>query len=131
MMAIWRDVSAGGFQMDTAQIFYDAYVKQGFDPDGEIVHYVGYVDEQPVTSASLLCAGGIPGLYNISTPLEYRGRGYGTTITHLCLKVAQDRGYQYACVMPSSMGRKIYRKLGFVVSLDVPEYRWVRGERSE
>lgn len=131
MMAVWRDVSASGFEMDSVQIFYDAYVRQGFDPEGEIVHYIGYLDEQPVTSASLLCAGGIPGLYNISTPPNLRGMGYGTAITHLCLKVAQDRGYRYACVMPSPMGRKIYRKLGFVVSIDMPEYRWTQDKPSE
>jgi len=124
MMAVWRDISARGFHMDSAQIFYDAYIQQGFDPEGDIVHYVGYSGGQPVTSASLLCAGGIPGLYNISTLPDFRGKGYGTAITHWCLKVAQARGYPYACVMPSDMGRKIYRKLGFVVSIDVPEYQW-------
>lgn len=131
MMAVWRDVSASGFQVENAQIFYDAYVRQGFDPEADIVHYIGYLGEQPVTSASLLCAGGIPGLYNISTPPTFRGKGYGTAITHTCLKVAQDRGYPYACVMPSNMGRSIYRKLGFVVSIEVPEYRWMQGEQSK
>lgn len=124
MMAVWRDVSTVGFQMESAQIFYDAYSRQGYDSDGEIVHYIGYHDQQPVTSASLLCAGGIPGLYNISTPPEFRGKGYGTAITHMCLKEARSRDYQYACVMPSPMGRPIYRKLGFVVSMEIPEYRW-------
>lgn len=128
MLGLWRDASAQGFQMDSAQVFYDAYVRQGFDPDGDVLQYIGYVDEQPVTSATLLIAGGIPGLYDISTPPDFRGKGYGTAITHHMLKIAKERGYPYSCVMPSPLGRPIYKKLGFVVSMDMPEYRWKKAD---
>jgi ribosomal protein S18 acetylase RimI-like enzyme len=124
MLAVWRDVSAAGFGMDSAQIFYDAYGRHGFNPDGDVLHYIGYLGSQPVTSSTILFAGGIAGLYDVSTPPEYRQRGFGTAITQASLKVAQERSYRYACVLASTMGRSIYQKLGCSVQVDIPEYRW-------
>ncbi len=57
-LALWRDLSAAGFEMDNAQIFYDAYSRHGFDADSQVQHYIGYLGAEPVTSATLLLAGG-------------------------------------------------------------------------
>ncbi len=128
MLAVWRDVSAAGFQMDSAQIFYDAYVRHDFDPNGDALHYIGYIGSQPVTSSTVLFAGGIAGVYDVSTSPEFRQRGFGTAITHASLKLAQTRNYRYACVLASDMGRSIYQKLGCSITVDIPEYRWTAEE---
>lgn len=125
-MEEWWHVSAAGFEGDDAQIkiFYDAYVRYPLSADADCGHYIGYWNGEPVTSASLLLTDNIAGLYNISTPPQFRRRGFGTAVTHATLQTARQRGYRHACCMASRMGKPIYQRLGFRVQINVPEYQW-------
>ena len=88
-------------------------------------HYIAYVYDQPVTSATLLLAGGIAGIWDVSTPPAMRGRGYGSAITQAMLQIAYERGYEHAWVWSSQMGQEVYRKLGFVArDFGIREYVW-------
>jgi GNAT superfamily N-acetyltransferase len=124
MLETWKQVSAEGFGGDV-QVFYDAYARHGFGPDACSLHYIGYLDDQPVTSSTLLLAGGIASIYDVSTPPALRRRGFGSTITLAAMQEAQRRGYQYAWIWSSVMGKSVYRKLGFVdADFGVREYQW-------
>jgi hypothetical protein len=121
---VWRQISAAGFGADT-QIYYDAYARQGFADDASSTQYIGYVGDQPVTSSTLLLAGGIASVYDVSTPPALRRQGYGGAITFAMLQAARARGYQYAWIWSSQMGESVYRNLGFVAAdFGVREYRW-------
>ncbi|HEU5098168.1 MAG TPA: hypothetical protein VFU22_03925 [Roseiflexaceae bacterium] len=120
----WRDISAAGFGGDT-QIFYDAYARQGFGPEASSLHYIGYLGDQPVTSSTLLLAGGIASVYDVSTPAAFRRQGFGGAITLAALEEARRRGYQDAWIWSSQMGRSVYAKLGFVAGdFGIREYQW-------
>jgi GNAT superfamily N-acetyltransferase len=122
----WQQISAEGFGGDT-QIFYDAYARHGFGPDACSLHYIGYLGDQPVTSATLLLAGGIASVYDVSTPPAWRRQGLGSAITAAALYEARRRGYQSAWIWSSQMGQSVYSKLGFVAGdVGVREYRWRR-----
>ena len=41
------------------------------------LHYIGYLDATPVTSGTLLDAGGGATIYDVSTPPDFRRRGVG------------------------------------------------------
>jgi GNAT superfamily N-acetyltransferase len=126
MLGQWRQISAEGFGGDT-QIFYDAYARHGFGPEASSLHYIGYLGDQPVTSATLLLAGGIAGVYDVSTPPAWRRHGFGGAITAAALRAAWLRGYQSAWVWSSQMGQSVYRRLGFVAGdIGAREYRWRR-----
>ena len=92
MLEEWKRVSAAGFGGDV-QVFYDAYARHGFGPDAVSLHYIGYLDDEPVTSATLLLAGGVAGIYDVSTPPPLRGQGFASAITFATMEEAQKRGY--------------------------------------
>jgi GNAT superfamily N-acetyltransferase len=125
-LGVWRRVSAEGFEMpfDAIQPYYDAYLQEGFGADAVLVPYLGYHGDEPVTSGTLLCAAGLAGVYDVSTPPRARRRGYGSAITAHMMAEGRARGYRYACLLASSEGERIYRKLGFVLQLRPPEYIW-------
>jgi GNAT superfamily N-acetyltransferase len=124
MLAEWKRLSGAGFGGDV-QIFYDAYARHGFGPEAFSLHYIGYLNDEPVTSATLLIAGGIAGTYDISTPPSLRGRGFGGAITLSMLHEARRRGYRAAWTWASAMGKSVYERVGFVAAdFGVREYRW-------
>ncbi|HET9224243.1 MAG TPA: hypothetical protein VFO07_17150 [Roseiflexaceae bacterium] len=123
-LEVWKQVSAAGFGGDT-QIYYDAYARHGFGADAFSLHYIGYQGDLPVTSSTLLLAGGIASVYDVSTPPALRRQGYGSAITLATLQAARARGHQYAWIWSSQMGQGVYRKLGFAAAdFGVREYRW-------
>jgi GNAT superfamily N-acetyltransferase len=132
MLAEWLLTSCAGFghtvpPLDRLeeQPFYAAYARHGFGADAYSLHYIGYLDDQPVTSATLLLAGGIAGLFDISTPLAHRRQGFGSAITWAMLQEAQKRGVEQAYVWSSAMGKGVYRGVGFVpAEIGMREYQW-------
>ncbi len=124
MLDVWQHVSAAGFGFD-AQIYYDAYTRHGFGPEAISLHYIGFLHDKPVTSSTLLLAGGIAGIWDVSTPPAFRGHGYGSAITLALMREAHARGYQHAWVWSSDMGKAVYRKLGFVpADFGIRGYPW-------
>ncbi len=111
----WYRATVAGFEMTptNARIYYDAYTRLGFDSAGPFLHYVGYLDGEPVTSSTLLLTDNMAGIYDVSTAPAFRGRGLGTAITLAPFLEARARGYRYACLQSSTKGYNVYRRLGF------------------
>jgi GNAT superfamily N-acetyltransferase len=76
-------------------------------------HFLGRLDGAPVATATLLLAGGIGGIYDVSTAPEARRRGIGTAMTLAALQDARRLGYEIAYLQPSAMGRPLYERIGF------------------
>jgi ribosomal protein S18 acetylase RimI-like enzyme len=126
MMAEWIAVSQEGFGAELG-IFYDAYARHGYRSDASSVHYTGYVDESPVTSATLLDAGGCAAIYDVSTPPGYRRRGIGAAITYYLLQEIRSRGYADTWIWSSNVAKGVYRRLGFVrADFGLRAYKWRR-----
>jgi GNAT superfamily N-acetyltransferase len=132
MLKEWARATIAGFGHDAAHLenlpghaFYAAYARHGFGAEACSLHFVGYLDDQPVTSGTLLLAGGIAGLFDISTPPAFRRQGFGSAISWAMLNEAQMRGYRDAYVWSSRMGRNVYRSIGFVpTEIGMREYQW-------
>jgi GNAT superfamily N-acetyltransferase len=104
---------------------YTAYARHGYGDDAYSLHYIGYLDDQMVTSGTLLLAGGIAGLFDISTPVAYRRQGFGSAISWWMMYEAQQRGYRQAYVWSSPLGRHVYQGVGFVpTAIGMREYSW-------
>jgi GNAT superfamily N-acetyltransferase len=126
MLDIWKHISTAGFGVDV-QVHADAYARHGFGPAAISLHYTGYLENTPVTSGTLLLAGGIAGIWDVSTPPAMRGQGFGSAITLHMLDEAHRRGYQQAWVWSSKIGQGVYSKVGFVTTdFGVHEYPWHR-----
>ena len=125
MLDEWAEINARGFGSSDYSAFHAAYSRHGFGSDAQAVHFIGYLGDEPVTSATLLMAGGSASVYNVSTPTELRRQGFGSAITHAALKHAHDRGYHSAWIWSSPLGKGVYAKLGFVVTeFGIREYQW-------
>lgn len=123
----WKQINAEGYECSAQdiQVFYDAYARHGFGPDAIALHYIGYSDDRPVTSATLLLAGGVASVYNVSTPTFLRRKGFGSAITYTALQEAKIRGYQFAFLQSSPLGVGVYSKVGFVTTdFGIREYQW-------
>jgi ribosomal protein S18 acetylase RimI-like enzyme len=128
LMSDWTRASQLGFEASDANIkpYHDAYSAQGFAEDALIQHFVGYLDGAPVTSATLLLAGGLAGIYDVSTVPDARRRGLGAAITLACVDAAAARGYRHAVLQASEEGEAVYARLGFRERYREQNYGWQR-----
>jgi ribosomal protein S18 acetylase RimI-like enzyme len=124
----WRRASAAGFGVSeaTGQRYHDAYVGRPRNSENVELrrHYVGSLEDVPVSSSTLLLAGGIACMWDVSTMPEHRRKGYGACLTRVGLDDARRKGYRYASLNASALGYSVYRSLGFNVECAIPEYRW-------
>ncbi len=76
-------------------------------------NYVGRLDGEVVTTASLALVAGIGGIYNVSTLQEARRQGLGAAMTLTALREARKLGCRIGILQSSAMGLGVYRRLGF------------------
>lgn len=121
----WAEINARGFGSSDYSAVQAAYTRHGFGPHAQAVHFTGYLDDDPVTSSTLLMAGGSASVYNVSTPTELRRQGFGGAITHAALEYASGRGYRESWIWSSQLGKGVYAKLGFeITDFGIREYQW-------
>src|SRR2546426_8993501 len=96
-LEISRTINAQGWENEgSAENYAENYANLGFGDDHPWHHYIGWLDNQPVTAASLLLYAGIAGIYGVITIPEARRRGAGGAITLHALLEARKRGYRVA-----------------------------------
>ncbi|HET6296410.1 MAG TPA: GNAT family N-acetyltransferase, partial [Kribbella sp.] len=76
-------------------------------------HYLGWLDGEPVATATVYLAAGVAGVYFVMTVPEARRRGIGAAITLAALQEARDSGSTHAVLGSSPAGRTVYESLGF------------------
>lgn len=123
-LAEWVRVSEEGFGAELSW-FYDAYARHGYGPEAFSLHYTGYLGELPVTSGTLLDAGGCASIYDVSTLPAYRRQGFGGALTHFLMREIARRGYRDTWIWSSNMGKSLYQQLGYVeVDFGMREHTW-------
>jgi ribosomal protein S18 acetylase RimI-like enzyme len=113
MMAEWVRTSEAGFEGELP-LFYQAYARHGYGPAASSLHYTGWLGDIPVTSCTLLDAGGTAAIYDLSTLPQYRRQGLGGALSHAMLVETRQRGYDQTWIWSSNIARSLYQKLGFV-----------------
>ncbi len=133
-LAQWHQATVASFFPNTpslGQLFLDAYTLLGFDSQSPFLHYVGYVNGEPVAASTLLFTEGMAGIYDVCTIPSVRGKGIGTAITLAPLMEAQARGYRYVCLQATRMGYPIYERIGFTEQYRERRYLWRPGPIQE
>lgn len=90
-----------------------AYENQPKDVD--IHHFLGIHSGKPVSVSSIYISGSDAGLYNVGTPIEFRGCGYGTTMSVHAIKLAQQNNAK-KILLQTELGddaERLYKNLGF------------------
>lgn len=122
----WVRVSEEGFGQELGY-FYDAYARHGYGPGAYSLHYTGYLGDTPVTSGTLLDAGGTASIFDISTIPAYRRMGFGGAITYALLNEIRNRGYRETWIWSSNMAKSVYQKLGYIeADFGQREHTWSR-----
>jgi GNAT superfamily N-acetyltransferase len=125
MLAEWVRISEVGFGNNDLGCFYEAYARHGYGEDAYSLHYTGYWNDIPVTSGTLLDAGGCATIYDVSTPPEFRGKGFGGALTSFLMLKIRDRGYKDTWIWSSNMAQSLYRKLGYIdADFGLREHVW-------
>jgi len=104
-------VAATGFGAPP-ELLASIYMIEVSELDG-IEYYLGRVDPYDVSTAVGYTVNGTVGIFNVATPEEYRGRGYGSTLTANAAREGFNAGADLAWLQSSSMGESVYRRLGF------------------
>lgn len=94
-----------------------AWFTEVFDGDSvweQFAGYVGYVDEEAVSTAAIVMGGGAMGVYNVATAPGSRRRGYGEAVMRYALADAGNRhGVERALLQSTPAGYKLYQRMGF------------------
>lgn len=104
-------VAADGFGLP-ADFLAPLYMSEVTGLDGFEV-YLGRAGGRDVTTAASYVVDGEVGIFNVATPAEYRGRGYGAAITDSAVREGLAAGADLAYLQSSAIGESVYRRLGF------------------
>jgi ribosomal protein S18 acetylase RimI-like enzyme len=109
------EVMRVGFEMPefTVDGLFEVFGAVGLTDKSPWRNYVGRLDGEVVTTASLALVVGVAGIYNVTTLPETRRRGFGTAMTLAALGEARELGYQIGILQSSAEGIGVYRRLGF------------------
>lgn len=90
----------------------------GLLDDPRVAVSIGQVEDQPVTTALGVMTGESVCLFNVATPPELRGRGYGAAVTAHAAAEGLRRGARLVVLQSSDAGFPVYRRLGFETVVD-------------
>lgn len=104
-----------GFQMpdDLMHMIDICFAAQRLDPSANLQHYVGWLGAEPVATTSLMLAGGVAGIWCVTTIEQARGRGIASAMVYRALQDARVLGYRAGLLVSSAMGYSVYRRMGF------------------
>jgi ribosomal protein S18 acetylase RimI-like enzyme len=109
------EVMRVGFEMPefTVEGLFEMFSAVGLTEESPWRNYVGRLDGEVVTTASLAVVAGVAGIYNVATLPKARRRGFGAAMTLAGLGEARELGYRIGILQSSAEGLSVYRHLGF------------------
>ena len=83
--------------------------------DVKIIHFIGWVNETPVSIASTYIQGDVAGIYNVGTPEKFRCNGYGGALSRAAIEEANKHNCRRLLLQTEldSGPERLYAKLGF------------------
>lgn len=113
-LSLWCSVAAAGFAIPpSAEPFLVEWLSTAINLGLPIQFFLGRVRGLPVATALLFLAGGVAGLYFVTTVPAARCQGIGRSLTLAPLREARKMGYSVGVLQASRMGESIYRRIGF------------------
>jgi len=87
------------------------------------IAWVGYADEEPVSTTATVIGAGAVGVYNVATMPERQMRGYGETVMRHAVADAQRRhGINQTILQSTPAGHRLYQRMGFRTVTNVAVY---------
>ena len=108
---LYSDTLAAGFEI-TPEVFGNLTAPRVLDAAGFTAYLAEYEGAQVGTGFASTVDDCV-GLFNISTPPQYRRRGYARAMTQSMLNDAYTHGVRIAVLNPSEAGLPLYESMGF------------------
>ena len=93
------------------------WFREVFDNDAvwdRFISFVGYVNGEPVSTTSIVCGGGVIGVYNVATLPDSQRHGFGEAVMRQALaEVRKEHGVQRVILQSTPAGLKLYERMGF------------------
>jgi GNAT superfamily N-acetyltransferase len=126
-MKKWCHVLCVGFEMPdfVGEAFLDFLCNIGFDSQSTVRHYIGCLNDKPISTSLMFLGAGVAGIYCVATVPEARKVGIGSAITLMPLHEARTLGYRAGILHASHMGINVYRSLGFREYCKFTRYVWL------
>ncbi|WP_369311170.1 GNAT family N-acetyltransferase [Providencia rettgeri] len=98
---------------DTVINEYICYHQRALDKQVNMMHFVLFVDKQPVSTLTLTLNGKTARLDDIGTDIQFQGKGFATKLIKYALAICNQQDIEQCVLEASSDGLSIYKKLGF------------------
>ncbi len=120
----WIDVASIGFGVpnDVEDTWYSFFAEAVCERPFRT--YLALLNGEPVGTSQLFTSAGVAGIYNVTCIPEARGQGIGARITLAPLIEARKMGYRVGILQASSMGYRVYQRLGFQSFGKLSVYLW-------
>lgn len=93
------------------------WFREVFDNDAvwdRFISFVGYVEDEPVSTTSLVSGAGVIGVYNVATLPGSQRRGYGEAVMrHALAEIRKERGMERVILQSTPAGLRLYERMGF------------------
>ena len=110
-LSVHRDLAARGFGLPLELL--EQIVTPAVARTEGTRFYLGESGGVPVTTGSSSTIGHAVGIFNIATPEEHRGRGYGAAVTARAVADGLAAGAAWSYLQSSPAGYRVYESLGF------------------
>lgn len=85
--------------------------------------YVGYVEQEPVSTTAIVIGGGALGVYNVATMPGHQRRGYGEAVMRQALAdIQRHNGIERMILQSTPAGFRLYERMGFRTVTKVAVY---------
>jgi ribosomal protein S18 acetylase RimI-like enzyme len=85
--------------------------------------YVGYVDQEPVSTAAIVMGAGAMGVYNVATIPGHQRRGYGEAVMrHAIAEARREHGIERSVLQSTAAGVRLYERMGYRTVTTVAVY---------
>jgi ribosomal protein S18 acetylase RimI-like enzyme len=118
-------------QADLTNALFELSMAIGFGIERPLSHYLGWLNGQPVATASLVLGGGVAGICNVMTIPGAQRQGIGSLMTAVPLREARSKGYRIGVLQSTKMGVNLYHRLGFQEYCTISIYQWQQQQNSE
>jgi ribosomal protein S18 acetylase RimI-like enzyme len=125
-LELWTSLVAEIYRLpDPARdLLFNYFRDQGSEAHDRWCHYLAFVDDRPVASASSFFGTGEAGIYLVGTLPEARRRGFARELTREAIRDAVARGYDLIVLQSTPEGYPLYKRMGFIASHTIDVLRW-------